>query len=444
MSYPKIRSKSINYLLYIQNKNPLSLSETPNIMETIKDNYNHEYSYNLLVKNHITPKNLMNNSSFRSPKNHPISQNNISTQNNQAHKKAKSYNSINYDDIYSHNNYEELQIIEPTIYYKKRNSISKILSFKNNESKKILNNIHNNTIQNKSVREHSITTNNLEANIKKLNKESPYNKEIKNKHKRYNSNNSLIIDNNNYNRKKTKSLKKIIKLSDNSKTIPHYEEANTERINNRKKQKFKINKNYHNYFLSSRGNKFNLNMHNYNSENSISTNANSISDKRYPSNITFGNSLMSTKCQIKNNKFPQNFVYVKKNNKIKNNSLSNNIKVFEKKTHYNKFKTYLKNIKINDSYDNKYINNIDEKNKNEKELKKDSRLSYIGKYKTFEEIKRKNEKMIIIKKITNNNLNILTHNIDNKNNENKYYISSNHNEDNNLKTATFAFYDNEK
>lgn len=412
-------------------------------METIKDNYNHEYSYNLLVKNHITPKNLMNNSSFRSPKKQSISKNDKSIQNNQEHKKAKSYNSINYDNIYSHNNSEELQIIEPTIYYKKRNSISKILSFKNNKSKKILNSIHNNTIQNKSVRERSITTNKLEDNIKKLNNQLLYDKEIKNKHKKYNSNSSLII-NYNYNRKKTKSLRKIIKLTDNSKTIPYYDEANTERINNRKKQKFKINKNYHNYFLSNKGNKINLNIPNYNSENSISTNANSTSDKRYPSNITFCNSLWSTKCQIKNNKFPQNFVYIKKNNKIKNNSLRNNTIIFDKKTHYNKFKTYLKNIKINDSYDNKYTNNIDEKNKNEKELKKDSRISYIEKYKTFEEIKRKNEKMIIIKKITNNNLNILTQNIDNKSSENKYYISSNHNEENNLKTATFAFYDNEK
>ena len=352
-------------------------------METIKDNYNHEYSYNLLVKNHITPKNLMNNSSFRSPKKQSISKNDKSIQNNQEHKKAKSYNSINYDNIYSHNNSEELQIIEPTIYYKKRNSISKILSFKNNKSKKILNSIHNNTIQNKSVRERSITTNKLEDNIKKLNNQLLYDKEIKNKHKKYNSNSSLII-NYNYNRKKTKSLRKIIKLTDNSKTIPYYDEANTERINNRKKQKFKINKNYHNYFLSNKG------------------------------------------------------------NKIKNNSLRNNTIIFDKKTHYNKFKTYLKNIKINDSYDNKYTNNIDEKNKNEKELKKDSRISYIEKYKTFEEIKRKNEKMTIIKKITNNNLNILTQNIDNKSSENKYYISSNHNEENNLKTATFAFYDNEK
>ena len=188
----------------------------------------------------------------------------------------------------------------------------------------------------------------------------------------------------------------------------------------------------------------NINISNSNIENSVSTNFNSENINKYSPNITFGNKQSPNLDSIKYRELPKEFVYIKKINKknsnggIINKSKNKSSSIID----YNQFQMEINNIKINDSYDIKSIKcikkinyDVDE-NDNEKE-----RISYVGKYKTFAQIERKNENLNIIKKIINNNLNTPIYNSNSsrlKENENKLFLDNSEEQNyNNLKTATF-------
>ena len=411
-------------------------------METIKEDYSLNDSYNLTIKKNITPNNLMN-SSFRSAMNYSLFQNDIKTQNNRMHIKAKSSELLN-NIINSENNSNELQIIEPNIYYKKINNFNSVMSIKNKKIKNILNNniIYNpvNAIFNKKIGEY----NGYSQKIKKLTINKGFNKKyIKSKL----MSKSCII-NNEYNRFNSKPIKIENQLIENYRTLPDSKGVNIEKIKIKKIKKHKNDKTFNSFIGTNKEYKNNTIIPYNSSENSISTNINSISDKNiFSPSIAFGNSFICKEYLYnKEHTFPRNFVYIKKNNKIKNNSFYNHSKFSEKKIDYNQFKNYLNSIKINDLDDNSFICDIDEKTNEEEDLKYDSIFSYIEKYKTFEDIKRKNEKMnnVFINKYINkkNNLNNKKYSNRNKNSKNKKH--SFNNDDNSLKTATFALKENEK
>jgi hypothetical protein len=404
-------------------------------METIKEDYSLNDSYNLTIKKNITPNNLMNNS-FRSAMNYSLFQNDIKTQNNQMHIKAKSSELLS-NIINSENNSNELQIIEPIIYYKKRNSIN-TMSLKNKKIKNILNN--NKILYNKKIGEY----NRFSQKIKKLTINKGFNKNyIKSKLM-----SKSCIFSNEYNQFNSKPIKIENKLIENYRTLPNSKGVNIEEIKIKKIKKHKNNKTFNSFIGTNKEYKNNTIIPYNSSENSISTNINSMSDKNiFSPKTVFGNSFICKECLYnKEHTFPRNFVYVKKNNKIKNNSFYNHSKYSEKKIDYNQFKSYLNSIKINDLDDNSFICDIDEKTNEREDLKYDSMFSYIEKYKTFEDIKRKNEKMNNvyinknIKKI--NNVNNKKHSFKNKNSKNKKH--SFNNDDNSLKTATFALNEKEK
>ena len=380
--------------------------------------------------------------------NNPIIQNNIKV--TKGHKRSKSNNSILYNNS-NINNLDELKIIEPidNNNNKNKNNISKIINFKKNES--ILKNKNNKL--NKSI------------NIKATNKIC---KKNYNKHKKMNSklnidnqqklinnikNNDIFLTikkNNNYhkknnsfrlpnihiinkNHKKNKSLsnknfnKYKNKFNSILKIIPFNNKSiinKSEKITSKKKKKFKINKNINTSIINKENiNTINICNSNSNRQNSISTDINSSISNRYSPNITFGNKQK----KIKYIKIPQDFVYTKK--------IQKNYKNNEDKLEYNKFKNDLNKIIIDDIS----INDIDEK------IEKKFRVSYFERFKTFEEIEKKNLNMITNKKIINRNLNIQTYNINEyETNENKLILNKHNDEENynNIKTATFGLSEN--
>ena len=393
----------------------------------------------------------------------------ISVYQNEEQKRSKSSELLNINfsdiDIYSENNYfDELQIIEPHITPREQNNICKILSFKNEETKEDINYI----IKKEKVKVNENNKKNIyntpkfqykkkiENNIKKINKNSSISKILK-------KNDNNLINKINYNRTKNKIIaknksscrykKNINNCSSNipikSIKIKHqkYMTNNNSFCKKVKEKKIKKGKEKE----KEKENINNINISNSNIENSISTNFNSENINKYSPNITFGNKQSPNMSNIKYRKLPKEFVYIKKiNKKNSNRSIINKSK--NKSTNivdYNQFQIELNNIKIDDSYDIKNIKSIKkinydvDENDNGKE-----RISYVGKYKTFAQIERKNENLYIIKKIINNNLYTPIYNLNSnriKENENKLFSNNSEEQNyNNLKTATFYEFDNNK
>lgn len=375
----------------------------------------------------------MKNNSFQIPNNNPILEINIIPI--KEHKRAKSNQSKKFDNLIIDNNKDELQIIEPFIH-KNQSSISKILSFINYKSNDTLDK------NNKDRKEDS----KCHFNKKQKSKNNKKNIIILNSNKKINFYNIPVINISNR-KSKSISIKKVKCKSNNnnnSKIIPYKKSIiNSEKINHKKKEKFKMNKKYSNELLTDKENISTINIYNTSGKNSISTDINSSSSKVYSPNLTFGNKPKSKNRKIKI--IPQKFIYVKKANNNSKIIKSNNCKQIEIKYNYNKFKNDLNKIKIDDICDN-YINYNIEENENTDEKINEKKISYVGKFKTFEEIEKKNLNMMIIKKILNNhNLNIQTYNFNShKNNENKIFLYNNEEQNyNNLKTATFALFENE-
>ena len=389
----------------------------------------------------------MKNNSFKIiPKNNFINDKNDLP--NQGHKRAKS-NIIIFHN--SDKNLDELEVIDPTIDHKEKNNISKILSFKNKEPNRIKNNINKKTkLKNKKVIKHNldnqlknkkcVTLNgisHIDNHKKKIKCNSIISNEFltlndcKTMHRKNNSSISPIIKNNIF-KEKIQSHKKNNKYISNN--IPNTI-TNNEKISYKKMRKLKINKNYIN---DSKSKKENINILNSSRQNSFSTDINSSSANRYSPNITFGNiqNVKNHINHIKKGGVPKKFIYIKKINQ------NLQIKKFKNKLSI-KIKNDISNVKIDNIYekDNNKINNninynIDENDKIDED-KIISRISYIEKFKTFEEIEKKNINMNII----NNCLNINC----NKNNENYYLYGDNEEQYyKDLKTATFAFSENEK
>lgn len=404
----------------------------------------------------IIPKNLMKNNSFLIENNNPIIININRNQDYYVQKRSKSteFMKSNFIDFN-----EELKIIEPKIPEIKYNCISKILSFKNNETKGIIKN-------DKKIFKYKENTSRNQS--KQLNISKKYNtfetKFVIEKKKKLNDNSKKMIKEFSTSRLlKVKSKKnnfKKVKINNNkSKKIISHKKCNTyynkysnnsfnsEKINYLRKEKNITYKNS-DTSLSKKENKNTINFSKSNKQNSISTDLNSVSDNNYSPNITFGNNKTPNLNKIKCKKIPQEFVYIKKNNKIKtitskgNKSFLNNNKIFERIVNYNKFQINLNNIKINGLYDsnNNYINyNVDENDNINEEIKNNKRFSYIGKFKTFEQIEKRNENLNIIRKIINNNLKLQTsHYHEERNNDIKSYSLNDQENYNYLKTGTFC------
>ena len=385
----------------------------------------------------------------------------ISVYQNEEQKRSKSSELLNINfsdiDIYSEKNYfDELQIIEPYITPREQNNICKILSFKNEETKEDINYVINKErvkVNQKEKENNKRSFYNkynipkfkykkkIESNLKKINKNSSISKIFK-------KNDNNLINKINYNRTKNKIITKNKSTCRYKKKINNsfnYIPIKSIKI---KHQKYMTNNNSFCKKEIKKGkekeNTNNINISNSNIENSVSTNFNSENINKYSPNITFGNKQSPNLSYIKYRELPKEFVYIKKINK-KNSNISIIKKSKNKSTcivDYNQFQMELNNIKINDSYDIKNIKCIKKINyevdefDNEKE-----RISYVGKYKTFAQIERKNENLNIIKKIINNNLITPFYNSNSnriKENENKLFLNNSEEQNyNNLKTATF-------
>ena len=387
---------------------------------------------------------------------------NISVYQNEEKKRSKSSElfNINFSDIdlNSENNYfDELQIIEPYITKREQNNIFKILSFKNEETEEDINYIikkekvkvkvnENNkkNIYNAPKLQYKIKK---ENNIKKINKNSSISKILK-------KNDNNLISKINYNRTKNKIIAKnksscryknnINNYSSNipikSIKIKHQKYMTNNNSFCKKKKEKKIKKGKEKEKEIEKENINNINISNSNIENSISTKFNSENINKYSPNITFGNKQSPNMSNIKYRKLPKEFVYIKKiNKKHSNSSILNKSK--NKSTNivnYNQFQIELNNIKSI-----KKINyDVDEKDNGTE------RISYVGKYKTFAQIERNNENLYIIKKIINNNLHTPIYNPNTsriKENENNIFLNNSEEQNyNNLKTATFYEFDNNK
>ena len=411
----------------------------------------------------------MKNTSFlyENPKNEK-NEKEISFNQKEEQKRSKSSELLNINfsdiDIYSENNFfDELQIIEPYITPREQNNICKILSFKNEETREDINYIIKKGKEKVKVKENNEKNfynkynapkfkykKKIENNIKKNNKNSSISKILK-------KNDNNLISKINYNKTKNKIITKNKSSCRYKKKINNFYNIPIKSIkikhqkymtNNNsfciKEKEKEIKKGKGKEKEKEKENCNNINFSNSNIENSASTNFNSENINKYSPNITFGNKQSPNLNSIKYRKLPKEFVYIKKiNKKNSNGSIINKSK--NKSTNivdYNQFQIELNNIKINDSYDIKNIKcikkinyDVDE-NDNEKE-----RISYVGKYKTFAQIERKNENLNIIKKIINNNLNTSIYNSNSsrlKENENKLFLNNSEEQNyNNLKTATF-------
>ena len=419
------------------------------------------------LKNNIIPKNLMKNNSFlyENEKNDK-SLKDISVSQIEEQKRSKSSELININfsefDIYSEKNYfDELQIIEPYITPREVNSISKILSFKNNETKEDMNCIIkkekekvNENIKNNVYNKYNIPRikykKKFDNNVKKINKNSSISKLFK-------KNDNNLISKINFNRTKNKVINKNKSTYRYKKNINYIKNFNYIPIKSIKikHQKYMTNNNSfckkenekekEKKNVKEKENINNINISNSNIENSVSTNFNSENINKYSPNITFGNKHSPSLSNVKYRELPKEFVYIKKiNKKNSNGSIINKSKKNSTSNirDYNQFQIELNNIKINDSYDIKNIKSIKkinydvDENDNDKE-----RISYVGKYKTFAQIERKNENLNIIKKIINNNLKTPIYNSNSnriKENEKKLFLNNSEDQNyNNLKTATF-------
>jgi hypothetical protein len=389
----------------------------------------------------------------------------ISVYQNEEQKRSKSSELLNINfsdiDIYSENNYfDKLQIVEPYITPREQNNICKILSFKNEETKEDINYI----IKKEKVKVNENNKKNIynapkfqykkkiENNIKKINKNSSISKILK-------KNDNNLISKINYNKTKNKIITKnksscrYKKKINNFYNIPiksikikhqKYMTNNNSFCIKEKEKEIKKGKGKEKEKEKEKENCNNINFSNSNIENSASTNFNSENINKYSPNITFGNKQSPNLNSIKYRKLPKEFVYIKKiNKKNSNGSIINKSK--NKSTNivdYNQFQIELNNIKINDSYDIKNIKCIKKINYEEDEFDNEKeRISYVGKYKTFAQIERKNENLNIIKKIINNNLITPFYNSNSnriKENENKLFLNNSEEQNyNNLKTATF-------
>ena len=389
---------------------------------------------------------------------------NISIPIKKGHKRVKSNDLMSYRHLNLEQNLEDVQAIDPINEHKEENTISKIISFNKDKSNTIINNNRKKSYKTKKTNKYNNLSKYKYNKFNKINSNSGI---VKNKQKiknikinnlflvlnenkiKHKKNNSCNIPSIKYNDRKNKTKThshspKVNKINfndnSNSKLIPYNNKININKeiINYKKKAKFKINKKKITDAISKKENINTINISNSSRQNSFSTDINSSSCNRYSPCMTFGNKASPKLHKIKYKNIPKQYVYVKKINK--------NNKIYNYKKDYNQFKKDLNKIRI-DELDDNYIeseNDVDEKIE-----KKSIIYNYnVEKFKTFEEIQRKNLNMAIIKKIiNNNNINIQTYNINSLRNNGNNSLLYNRNEElnnNNLKTATFAILENEK
>lgn len=154
------------------------------------------------IKN-IIPQNLMKNNSFQLLNNISIPQNNIKIK--KGYKSGKSNNSISYKHINFNQNLEEVPAIDPATEPCGKNSISKIISFKNDKSNIIIN-INN---RKKSYKNKKAIINNKISKYKKYKNFNTINSKsaiVKKKHKIKNItiNSLFLVLNENKNKHKKK------------------------------------------------------------------------------------------------------------------------------------------------------------------------------------------------------------------------------------------------
>ena len=391
-----------------------------------------------IIKNiHIIPKNLMKNGSF------DFDQDNFEDNTNVfkiKHEKRRAHSNIignSCNDYFCGDDDSEgdLNIIESNIDCRNHSNIRDILSLKKTEKEENIDRFNKANIKKKKHinlnKNKKININNIFNNIKypnnpnnKNNKSLSTKNKLNKKYKEYNSNkmtNKSSILSKKYNKSIHSSTKDI--------------RLNT--INNdcENKQKIKINVKCINNF-NSIGKSDKINDSNYmNSyrDNNISTNINSDSDRNLSNNITFG--------EKQHNKNPlkisSEFEYNKKNNQCYSNSSKIKAKylsqfnstsassILGKKIYYNELQNAIDEIIISDFklkedkdkniFDNE---NIDENEDNEEDNINKINVSYIGKYKTIEQIEKNIETQKVINMIINNNIN-------KKGNKNNYFNRNN-------------------
>lgn len=350
---------------------------------------------------HIIPKNLMKSGSFEIKNN--IFDNNINSFNNNIKRRAHS-NIINQSflDIFNNNNYENKG---KNVNNRNQSSISSLLSLKQTEKDEIMKEY--NIIKNKNIRTKPsnkkkiifLSNNNYEASKKNFSKSKS---KLSQKKAKYNSANISSIPINKSNNIRLKKSRLNI-------------------INNEKEPKYKINNSFinNNPFTRYEQKSDRIKSIYINKNSSISTNTHSNSLNKTQSDITFGT--------INSYKIPSEFIYIKKNNLCYSNSYnskneshlnSNSLSgTLNSKIEENCIQKAINDVNISefriaeekDSFDEKNsMENINDENDITEEENRINinkiNISYIGKYKTIEQIEKKIEGENAINRIIINNL----------------------------------------
>ena len=389
----------------------------------------------------------MKNGSFELRNNNYLEDTSKDFFNKNNHKRRANSNISKYSSLNSF--YDKNPSNCEKINQRNQSHMATLLSLKQTEKEDIIkdfNDYNKKLLQNKkSSKKKNLNMKTISNNSKskyKSNKKLPTSNKLKLKDEYSNYNTEKIYNkSNNFNKNsnKTNNIKvKNIKL-------------NT--FNNDKKQKSSININCINNNSNS---KFDI-IHktnksiNTNKEYSISTNTNSNSYNKNINIITFGST--------QSKKIPSKFVYIKKNNlcysnsnlnKSKNkihfniNSLSN---IINENIKENSFQKAINDVNISEFYidDNKENNDENINDITEEENTNKINISYIGKYKTIEQIEKKIESENMVKRIINNNLHKKINNM--KFSQNNKYNSLYNERDidaNVLNTATFGSLETEK
>ena len=385
----------------------------------------------------------MKNGSFELRKNNYLEETNKDIFNKNNHKRRANSNISKFSDFNSlydknsskcENKNQRNQSHMATLLSLKQTEKEDIIKDFNDYNKKIMQNKKSNKKKNLNMK----NINNNSKSKNKPNKKIPSSNKLKLKDeysnyytaKIYNKSNNL-----NKNNKKTNNIKiKNIKL-------------NT--FNNDKKQKFSINincinnNNYSKFDSIHKTNK----IINSNKEYSFSTNANSNSYNKNINIITFGNT------QTK--QVTSEFVYIKKNNICYSNSNLNksknkshfNINSLSNSINKNNFQKAINDVSISEFHIDGNKENDDENiNDNTEEDNTNTiNISYIGKYKTIEQIEKKIQSENMVKRIINNNLHKKNNNIKFRQNNNYNSLYNEGDIDTNvLNTATFGSLETEK
>ena len=397
----------------------------------------------------------MKNSSFEIKKNNILDKNKNMFNNNPKKRRANSYINILKGINYFDNKYKNFDLIEPNFSNRNRSNITAIISLKQTEKDELikgLNDFNKRKNKNKkSNKKKNINKNTILNNTQNSinNKIYPKNYSSNSKLKKSNSKNSssnLIIKDNilktNNNKKQNQKLKNLRMNTFNNKNKPK-NNINTSYINNHSILKYNDDK-----MIKT------INITFSNKENNTLNNNNTDSEINHHSNITFGKShpyrIPSDFVYIKKNKlcYPNsNNIYKSKNKSNINSTSFSTATTVDKQKEYNPIEKAIKSINISEfrieedkeSDKNNSISDISDENDDICEENINTiNVSYIGKYKTIEQIEKQIANTIAVNRIINNNI----YKINQKNKD----IKINNEEDDSkiLMTATFGSMETEK